>query len=65
MFRFRIRTNVAGSGPATRNKEEEEEEVVMGTNEEYETEALRYQQPASVLQGNIQEEPVYKLAITS
>ena len=37
----------------------------MGTNEAYEAVALRYQQPASVLQGNIQEEPVYELAITS
>ncbi len=43
--------NVAGSTPVSRNKAEEEEEVVMGTNEAYETVAMRYQQPASVLQG--------------
>ena len=55
--------NVAGHGstPVTRNKEEED--VVMGTNEAYEAVAMRYQQPALVNQGNVQEEPVYDLAV--
>ena len=50
--------------PTTRNKEGEED-VIMGTNEAYEAVAMRYQQPASALQGNLQEEPVYELAIAS
>ena len=53
--------------PTTGNKKEREEDVVMGTNEAYEAVAIRYQQPASesALQGNLQEEPVYELAIAS
>ena len=52
------------SAPASRSKGEEEE-VVMGTNEAYETVKVRYQRSASVLQGNTREEPVYELPTMS
>lgn len=66
VLRFRTRMSRAVSTtPTTRNTKEGEEDVVMGTNEAYEAVAMRYQQPASALQGNLQEEPVYELAIAS
>ena len=65
VLRFRTRMcRAVSTTPTTRNKEGEED-VVMGTNEAYEAVAMRYQQPASALQGNLQEEPVYELAIAS
>ena len=58
---------VAGSQTAssTRRSNEKNDEVVMSTNEAYETVAMRYQQPASALQRNTQEEPVYELPTAS